>query len=489
VVFVGEAPPPATLEPWARPFASVTFANCGTTTWKAGAPQDPTGVKLGSSTPHDTDLWTPTRIALPADVAPGQKVTITVPVHAPALTGKHPYAFELVDEGVAWLGSASPLHTVDVEATPTTPVAICSGVTADPSGGSDATAALQSCIDATPSGGTLALPPGIYRVSGVVTIDKAMTLTTAGAAADVSCLDYDTDRCVVLRADAMVTPSASGTRGFLRLGTLGAQASGITLDHVLVDGARQDRLGSTSAVHCSQGQNGDGINIGANCAGCSVTRSASARALCGSGLEWDGDGATIVRSSFFANGDHATQNMWSDGLTIHRSDGATVDHCRFVDDSDVGFISGGGVGAHYTQNYAGQFDQTSFAAMMLDNFDSPALGDFTGATLSGNTVVCATPCHFGIELGPHPWYASPNIVGGSVTGNTVVGAYIEINAQGAGTVASPTVISGNDLGPVPSLAPFLCGDVGGLSPLNVSPESHVDLQGGSATGSISVPCP
>lgn len=489
VVFVGEVPPPSTLGPWDRPFASVTFANCGSTTWTAVAADAPMGVKLGSATPHDFELWTPTRLSLPADVPPGEKVTIVVPVHAPALTGPHPYAFELVREGVAWLGQASPIHTLDVEAASASPIEICPGVMADPSGTTSAEGALAACIAATPMGGTLALPPGIYRVSGVVTIDKPMTLSTAGASGAPSCLDYDAPKCAVLRADGAVTPSAQGTRGFLRLGALGTQVSSVTLDHVLVDGARDTRLGSASATHCAQGNNGDGINIGANCASCSVVGSGSARALCGSGLEWDGDGATITKSVFLGNGDHGTQNMWSDGLTIHKSDGATVDQCRFVDDSDVGFISGGGKNAHYTNNYAGQFNQASFAAMMLDNFNSPTLGDFSGATLTGNTVICATPCHFGIELGPHPWYASPNIQGGSVTANTVVGGHIEINAQGAGTQTNPTIVAGNHLGPTPASAPFQCGTVSGLSPLNVSPESHVDLQGGAATGSISVPCP
>lgn len=489
-VFVGEVAPPAALEPWAHAFASVTYANCGAAAWTAVAANAPGGVKLGTSSPHDVETWTPSRLPLPADVAPGQQVTVTVPLHAPALTGPHPYAYELVREGVAWLGQPSPMHSIDVEAGAVAPVAICPGVMADLGGATSATAAVQACIDAAAPGSTLALPPGIYRMSGVVTLAKPLTLTTAGATGDAaSCLEYAAPKCAVLRADTTVLPSAAGTRGFLRMGSSATAASGVTLDHVVVDGNRGARLGSAAAAQCAAGNNGDGINIGANCASCSVVGAASARALCGSGLEWDGDGLTVTGSVFFGNGDHETQNMWSDGLTIHKSDGASVTGSRFVDNSDVGFISGGGVNAKYTGNVAMQLTQSSFAAIMLDNFDSPALGDFTGAVLSGNTVICATPCHFGIELGPHPWYPSPNIQGGSVTGNAVSGGDIEINAQGAGTVAKPMVIAGNTLGPTPASASFNCGVVMNLSPLNVSAESHVDLQGGTATGSISVPCP
>jgi Pectate lyase superfamily protein len=488
--FVSEVAPPPTLAPWSRPFATVTFANCGATTWTAAAAYAPTGVKLGPSSPRDLELWTPTRIALPADVPPQHQVTVTVPVHAPPLTGTHAYAFQIVREGVAWIGDPSPTHLLDVETVPAAPVALCPGTTADPTGRVDARAALQSCLDQTPAGGTLALPPGIFRLSGVVSITKGMTLTTAGAAADpASCLSYGAPKCAVLRADDTVSPAAASTRGFVRLGALGTAVSQVTVDHVLVDGNRAARLGSAAATACANGNNGEGINVGANCASCTLTGFASARAICGSGLEWDGDGITVNNSVFWGNGDHGTQNMWSDGLTIHKSDNGKVLGSSFIDNSDVGFISGGGVNASYTNNYAAQLSQTAFAAVMLDNFNSAALGDHTGAMLTGNTVVCPAGCHFGIELGPHPWYASPNIKGGTVTGNSVHGANIEINAQGAGVAGSPTAISGNDLGPVAATAAFQCGNVSGLSPLNVSAESIVDLKGGAATGAVSVPCP
>jgi hypothetical protein len=489
-VFVTETAPAATMAPWARSYASVTYANCGAASWSATA-GPPTGTKLGPSAPRDLDLWIPGRIALPADVPPGSRVTTAFAVHAPPLTGPHAYAVELVQDGVAWLGKASPTHTLTVQTQASAAVTVCAGHVADPSGVTDATAALQACIDATPSGGTLALPPGIFRVQNVVSMNQPLTLTTAGASGAVaSCLTYDAPPCAVLRADPTVLPSAANTRGFVRLGPNGgAPVSKITLDHVVIDGNRAERFGSAAASACASGQNGDGINVGANCASCSIVGSVSARAVCGSGMEWDGDGIQVQNSVFWGNGDHGTQNMWSDGLTIHKSDGGVVNGCRFVDNSDVDLISGGGVNAQYTANAVSQLSQTSFAGIMLDNFDSAALGDHAGAKVTGNVVECPAGCHFGIELGPHPWYASPNIQGGTVSGNTVLGAYIEINAQGAGTAKQPTVIGANTLGPTPASGQFICGTVSGLSPLNVSAESVVTLQGVAATGAISVPCP
>lgn len=249
-VFVSEVAPPATMTPRQHVNVSVTYANCGTQTWSATkAPPD--GIKLGPSGPHDLATWSLGRIALPADVPPSYAIEIPIELHAPPLTGTHAYSFELVRDGVAWLGQPSPTHTIDVEAAPASAVAICTGQSADPSGQTDARAALQACIAATPSGGTLALPPGIYRLSGVLTIDHPMTLTTSGTTGAAGCLDWATVPCAVFRADASAAPN--GQRGFFRLGTLATQVSQVTLDHVVVDGDRAARLGSAMATACAQG--------------------------------------------------------------------------------------------------------------------------------------------------------------------------------------------------------------------------------------------
>jgi hypothetical protein len=488
VVFVSEEPPPATMKPWEHAQASVTFANCGTKAWSSQlAPPD--GVKLGPALPHDLGGFTPTRIALPQDVPPGNAIKIPLDLHAPPITGPHFYGFQLVQDGVAWLDPTSTPHGVDVEPGPGDPVELCTGVMADPTGATDAHAALQSCLDATAVGGTLALPAGFFRLSGVVTISHAMTLTTTGATGSAAgCMDYDTMPCAVFQADASTRPGAAGARGFFRLG-LSAQVSNVTLDHIVVDGNRGARLGSPAAAACASGNNGEGINIGANCASCKIQGIGSIRAVCGTGLEWDGDHISVSSSTFQGNGDHGTQNMWSDGLTIHKSDGGVVDHCHFIDNSDVGFISGGGTNASYTNNEALQLTQASFAAIMLDNFNNNALGNHTGAQVTGNLVSCPGGCNFGIELGPHPWYQSANIMGGTVTSNTVVGAKIEINAQGAGTAAAPTVVGNNTLGAVPATSSFGCGNIGSLLPLNVSAESVVTVQGGTPASHVSIPCP
>jgi hypothetical protein len=284
--------------------------------------------------------------------------------------------------------------------------------------------------------------------------------------------------CAVLKA----APDLSVPRGFLRLGA----TSQVVIDHIVLDGDRADRLQSQAAATCASGSNGAGFNAAnGGCTGCSFLFSGSARALCGTGFEWHGDQATIAHSTFRENGDHLTMNMWSDGLTLTQSNGAQVTGCRFVDNSDVDLIFGGGTQAILQGNSISQTAQPSFAGLMLDNFNGTTSGDFTGTTVSGNSVDCGPQlCDFAIELGPHPWYLSANLIGGTVSGNAAFGGKFNIDAEGAGTPQAPMSVTQNTFGPAPASAMFLCGNQP-TTAFNVSPDSNVDVGSGpQSTGSI-----
>jgi hypothetical protein len=472
-VFVTEVPPPATLQPYQVVQTAVTFANCGTQTWTATAAGAPTGFKLGFDAPRDDDTWGAGRVALPADVPVGFQVTVPLTVRATPLTGPHSYAWAIVDEGVAWLAAPSPTHSIDVEASALM-ATLCSGVQADIGGGASASAQVQQCIDATPSGGTLELPAGVYRVTSPIQLDQPITLRTQGTAGvGAGCLDANGPACAVLRADEALNPT---TRGFFLFGA----TNDVAVDHIVIDGNRALRLGGGAAAACAGGNNGPGINAGTTgCTGCSLHFGVSARAVCGSGWEWgSGDNALIANSVFRENGDHYTQNMWSDGLTVNRSNGATIQGNRMIDNSDVDLIYGGGTNATVQGNSIVHLAQASFAGLMLDNFNGTTSGDFTASQVTGNSVSCgAQLCDFAIELGPHPWYVSANLIGGTVSGNTAAGGKFNINAEGAGTAASPMIITGNTTGPAPANATFNCGSRASTS-FNVSPDSNVSLQAG-----------
>jgi hypothetical protein len=82
---------------------------------------------------------------------------------------------------------------------------------------------------------------------------------------------------------------------------------------------------------------------------------------------------------------------------------------------------------------------------------------------------------FGIQVGPRPWYATKNIVGGDLHGNQVRGAKIGINVDGAGTFRAPTAIFANSVSDVPEGSYFSdCAGAISTAWMNVSPTSFVD---------------
>ncbi|MBI1748832.1 MAG: hypothetical protein HYR55_19935 [Acidobacteria bacterium] len=350
--------------------------------------------------------------------------------------------------------SASPAGESNV-------VTLCEGVTADAGGLEPAGAALQTCIDRTEADGVLEIPVGLYRMDRQVKIRKAITLRTAGTAnIDGNCETPEVN-CAALQA----APDLFEVAGFLRgcdedpSTRACREMARVKLDHLILDGNRAARLSSAAANQCAAGSNGFGFNASIhNCRACEVSYSVSKNALCGTGLEYSGHSANIRNNVFRDNGENAVRNMWSDGLTIHWSDSAVVMSNLFMDNSDIDFISGGGREAIYNGNTIAHERQLAFGGLMLDNFNGSTPGDFSGAVVSQNIVDCGDQnCHFGMNLGPHAWYLSRNIIGGTVTDNLVVNARQGINVDGAGTAENPLHLYGNDVYGSPASAIFLCG--------------------------------
>ena len=84
---------------------------------------------------------------------------------------------------------------------------------------------------------------------------------------------------------------------------------------------------------------------------------------------------------------------------------------------------------------------------MMDNFNSPSNDNHSGTVVQHNTIDGGSRLHYGIELGPRPWYtAGGNLRGpATVTGNVISGAGFLINADGAGLPGAPFIVSGNML--------------------------------------------
>ena len=470
-LFLSEVPPPAALAVQQTAQVSVTFANCSGVPWLAVPVGAATGHKLGAQAPQDNTTWGFNRVALPADVAHDQQVTVAFSIKAPFTAGSHGYQWAIVQEGVKWITSQmSPVHSITV--TGSGPVQICPGVTAAIDGSSSASVQLQQCINATASGGTLELPAGTYLMTTAVSIAKPMTLRTKGTAlSKVGCLQTGALPCARLLA----APALDVNDGLFQIAL---PASNVTVEHIVLDGNRGARLGSTATATCVAGNNRKGFNATARGAGHTFRHNASINTLCGTAMEWNGSNATISDNLFEDNGDNASTMLWADGLTIHVADSSTVSGNILRNNSDVGLILGSAVNSVVTGNVIQQTTQLAFAGLMLDNFNGATPGDFRGTKVSGNTVSCTNLlCDFGINLGPHAWYLSANIIGGEVTGNTVTKAKLGLLVDGAGTAAYPIKVHQNNLSGSPTVAKFSCGKTLATSNYNIGPDSVVDKNG------------
>ena len=450
---------------------AVTMKNTGTNVWTAAG-----NYRLGSQNPQDNGTWGVGRVAL----APGESIgrggqkTFTFNITAPATAGTYNFQWKMLQEGQTWFGELSPNLAITVSQPPVT---LCPGVVVSPDGTTDLGPAIQSCINATASGGTLELPAGTYGIATQVVINKPFTLRTQGLAGSNANCEVPGLTCAVLKA---LPAFNANVGGFLAV----ESTHDVTLDHLVLDGNRAARLGTTAASQCAGGNNRYGFNSRmSDCTFCRFTHSVSKNALCGTGLEFRGNDGILLNNVFRSNGQNATTNMWADGLTIHFSDRATVSGNTFVDNSDVALILGGGRNAIVTNNSISQPGQVVFAGLMLDNFNGGTSGDFTGAVVTGNTIDCtaARNCHFGINLGPHAWYRSTNILGGDVHGNTVSASRQGINVDGAGTAAAPLLLYGNTVsGSAPGSASFLCGSHS-TSNLNINTADSVVNRNGDTT--------
>ncbi len=89
---------------------TVVMRNTGTTTWLAGA------YSLGSQGPADNLVWGANRVALAADVAPGQEASFTFNLQAPAAVGTYVSQWQMVRPATGFFGLPTPPFPLAVSA-------------------------------------------------------------------------------------------------------------------------------------------------------------------------------------------------------------------------------------------------------------------------------------------------------------------------------------------------------------------------------------
>lgn len=338
--------------------------------------------------------------------------------------------------------------------------------------GTDSTAQLQNCIDSTESGGTLTLPVGRFSLDSGLLLSKPIKIISAELTRP--CSMSDIEACPILQASPLFYSPIGVLSNSKGVGS-------IWIERVVIDGNRENRLASRTATECSENVNNR--NAGRNvfmdeCIDCIVANSVIANAVCASGFVLIGSHITIENTIFLNNGEHDEHYMWADGLTCLNCDYSTFTGNIFQGNSDIDLILGSGISSKISSNrFIHDSSRPVFGALMLDNFNGGASGNFSGLVAVQNSIDCVSlSCCYGIELGPHPWYASAPIIGGfTIADNKISGASVGINLDAAGYFDSPVILDGNIISDwaVAFTCTWLCNREQQGQMINSSPDSTV----------------
>jgi hypothetical protein len=342
----------------------------------------------------------------------------------------------------------------------------------------NAAGALTDCLQHLPTGAELSLRPGVYRLTSPILIDRPVTITTAGITSDAAgCADL-AGRCATLVVDV---PPRAGARAM----PVEVRSDGVTFDHLVVQGGGSTAERNSACLNPAFRPNSGGIRVSGS--HFTMRKSLLRGFTCYSALEiMAAEGPTLEGNVIGPNGQHMGR-LWSDGVTIHDSNHASVTDNLFVDNTDVQLIFGGCRSCTVENNrfrHSQAFSSASFAELMLQAWPSTS-GDYSGTVVRGNSIDCGAErrCGYGIMIGSAPWY-SGRMSGGSIASNDVANAMIGINID---ALSGPVDVHGNVVRASGGRFPSDCGTKL-WPPVNVGPTSRGFLHGDPAQageGSVS----
>ena len=317
------------------------------------------------------------------------------------------------------------------------PAQACSALPRLADGKADASRALADCLDRTPAGGRVELPPGLFRLEQPLRITRPVTITTAASSAASPACHQIGARCATLLVDPRRFPPAGGM-------PLEIAANAVRLDRLVIRGAQPGGRLRAACGDPGRRPGAGGLRVHA-VAGFGLARSVLRDFTCYSALEIVAGARDLLveKNLFGPNGDHRPGEVWTDGLTIHDANRALVRDNRFFDNSDVQLVLGGCRDCRIERNsfsHGGTFAGAAFAELMLHAWPNTS-GDFTGTVVTANRIDCGVRrrCGYGIMIGSAPWYAGRTL-GGTVSANSVSNALVGSNVD---ALTGPMDISGN----------------------------------------------
>ncbi len=435
---------------------TIKILNCSKATWKKY--NGTRGHNFGPVNPQENNTFGPTRYILPNDVAPGASVDLPVYGTAPSTNGSYTFQLGLVKELVKWITPYLSPHLFIVGDR-----TVCEAARPLANTAQDAKVTIQRCLDSAPVNTAVVLPAGTYLLSGQLTVKNTISLVSEAAITARQQFNCDVapyTNCVVLKASSSYV--GSGTRepeiAVLRVASAaGGNVNNFAMLNVVIDGNISERLAVAPLEKCVAGVSRD-FNISANSYNFKMFRSASVNAICGTGLSLfggtstEGGGSVIAYSLFAFNGTHKQRDgnhgPWADGASIVGRN-MYVFNNTFYNNTDVDLIFWYSKGSHihYNRINHDNKDYHSYAAFMLTSNPNDTLGaDHTGTVFSFNKIKCGRACGFGVVVGGKSWSVEAmQVVGGTIKNNIIQGTFQAINVAGAGTKASPVLISNNKI--------------------------------------------
>jgi hypothetical protein len=332
------------------------------------------------------------------------------------------------------LGTLSLIVPADASAQ-TGGAIFCRDFGANPNDWTDDAVFLQNCLNSAPSGSTVYLDPG-----------------SPGYVLDAHRLTFSANNLTI-------TSSQAPTRATIIAGPNLSQflleqpdiALTFYISYISFDG-RVDEPGWRAQCNGNVFLRGKGFHFAHN----EVHHS-----CIGMGLGISGSRYQVFDNYIAYNGKdrYAAGAQWSDGITALSCFDGSITNNVFVDNTDIDLVVGGGPNCNVQGNTIWHGGKYAFAGLNVGNFvDSGAYaGRHEGSLFSGNTVtnVEFNRLGHGFSVGSHPWPDGVDlwiVDTGTVTGNTISGANVNLLIEGFGVFNPATghvsagagTISGND---------------------------------------------
>lgn len=332
--------------------------------------------------------------------------------------------------------------------------------------GKDATPAIADCLKRLEREGTLQLLPGTYQLLTPLVIDRPVTIETAPVASGQACSKFTGAYCAVLAIGQMPPQATAGVMPI----EVAAQNVRFHSMAIIGPGNGYSPWGQRICLDPHTRPLGGGVRIRAD--SFQMTNVLLKDVGCYTAMEVSKavKNVRISNNVIAENGNHKSNLMWSDGITIHDAVAAVVENNIFKDNTDVQLIFGGCQSCLIRDNkfyHSPNFSHASFAELMLHAWPTTS-GNFAGSIISGNSINCGRSkrCGYGVMIGGEPWYSS-KASGGMVTGNVIKNALMGLNVD---RLTGKMAINDNVVARSGGIANSDCGKKI-WPPINISPES------------------